>query len=80
MSKVSPEPQENEIDHIVSNIAYNLEDDNSSIEPDSKSEACSSKEDPQTKQSSGYESEKDALNSSNTGFDRDNFENSTLLM
>ena len=73
MTKVSPEPQENEIDHIVSNIAYNLEDDKSSIDSDSKSqvdiEACSPKNDSQLNESNNYESETVALNSKDSGLD-----------
>lgn len=67
MTKVSPEPQENEIDHMVSNV-HHLEDDKNSIDSDSKSEidleANSSSKDT-TIQESKVEvkhSEKEALN------------------
>ena len=71
MTKVSPEPQENEIDHIVSNIAYNLEDDKSSIGSDSKSEvdikACSPKTDSPPNEPNTYQSETEALNNKDSG-------------
>ena len=75
MTKVSPEPQENEIDHMVSNV-YHLEDDTNSIDSDSKSEidleANSSNKDKTSHESKIEEnhSEKEALNKEqNTGVD-----------
>ena len=64
MMKVSPEPQENEIDQMASNI-YHLEDDTNSVDSESKSEidleANSSNKDTTSQESKieGNDSERD---------------------
>ena len=64
MTKVSPESQENEIDHMVSNV-HHIEDDKNSIDSDSKSEidleANSSSKDTTIQEVEGKDSEKEAL-------------------